>query len=179
MTFSLKVMGIITYILFGIDKNNFKKDKSFENEKELHRRIFLHTCKYRHSWFCMINNKWQLKCIDNYFEEIVRACLFGTKFVKELIQILYTKWFAIKQLHFPLICFKNDSIDDKNLYFYNPFTSSPSPKKRNDKSRKIPAHKSRKIPAEMIKFLPDVGRGGGWKWLHVDHYAHMPFLIKT
>ena len=38
-----------------------------------------------------------------------------------------TNRFVFKQLHFPVKRFKNDSIGDNNIYFYNPFNPPPIP----------------------------------------------------
>ena len=53
----------------------------------------------------------------NYFKESKWACLFGASFVKDDTKTIHKTNLFYKQLHFPLKCFKNYSIDE-NIYIY-------------------------------------------------------------
>ena len=55
--------------------------------------------------------------VSVHFEESVRACLFDANFVLDYAKPIHkTIGFVFKQLHFPLKCFKNDSIHEKNSH---------------------------------------------------------------
>ena len=124
MGFSLKVMGIITFILFCTKKDNKKMRHTISKCKRIvsvfkyiHVHpidwFFLYLCNYRPLF---LHDKWIMAVSvhkANYFRESVRACLFGAKPIHKTN--LYSK-----QLHFPLKCFINYCIDENNLYFNYP-----------------------------------------------------------